>query len=68
MSHMEEERKESGVYEKHESEKTWTSISKRLINEKTIKKLERVEEDVFMNKSEIRKQVDESTHEARGKI
>ena len=38
------ERKEAGVYEGRESLKTWANIAKRLTNEKTIEKLERVEE------------------------
>ena len=53
--HVEEERKEAGVYEKHESEKIWASVAKRLTHEKTIEKVEQVEEGVCMNKNEIRK-------------
>ena len=34
-------------------------------NEKTIEKLERVEEGVIMKKSEIRKEVEESNYETR---
>ena len=43
-------------YEKHALEKTWVSMTKKLTNEKIIEK--------FMNKSNIRKQVDENNHEA----
>ena len=67
MRHVEEERKEAGVYKKHESEKTRARIAERLANEKTIKILEQLAEGVFMNKSEIRKQVYERNHEARRK-
>ena len=39
----------------------------RLTNEKTIEKLERVEEGMIMKKSEIRKKVEESNYETRRK-
>ena len=44
MKSIDEERKEAGVYEGRESLKTWANMAKRLTNEKTIEKLERVEE------------------------
>ena len=67
MKSLDEERKEAGVYEGRESLKTWANIAKRLTNEKTIEKLERVEEGVIMKKSEIRKEVEESNYETRRK-
>ena len=67
MKSIDEERKEAGVYEGRESLKTWANMAKRLTNEKTIEKLERVEEDVIMKKSEIRKEVEESNYETRRK-
>ena len=42
--------KEAGVHEGRESLKTWANIAKRLTNEKTIEKLERVEQGVIMKK------------------
>ena len=48
MNSIDEERKEAGVYDGRESLKTWANIAKRLTNEKTIEKLERVEEGVVM--------------------
>ena len=63
MKIIDEERKEAGVYEGRESLKTWANIVKRLINENTIEKLERVEEGMIMKKSEIRKEVEESNYE-----
>ena len=47
--------------------KTWANIAKRLTNEKTIEKLERMEECMIMKKSEIRKEVEESNYETRRK-
>ena len=44
-----------------------THDAKRLTNEKTIEKLERVEEGVIMKKREIRKEVEESNYETRRK-
>ena len=41
--------------------------SNKTTNEKTIEKLERVEEGVIMKKSEIRKEVEESNYETRRK-
>ena len=67
MKSIDEERKEAGVYEGRDSLKTWANIAKRLTNEKTIEKLERVEEGVIMKKSEIRKEVEESNYETRRK-
>ena len=66
MKSIDEERKEAGVYEGRESLKTWANMAKRLTNEKTIEKLERVE-GVIMKKSEIRKEVEESNYETRRK-
>ena len=45
--------------------KTWANIAKRLTNEKTIEKLERVEEGMIMMKCELRKEVDKSNYETR---
>ena len=67
MKNIDEERKEACVYEGRESLKTWANIAKRLTNEKTIEKLERMEEGVIMKKSEIRKEVEESNYETRRK-
>ena len=53
--------------ENNENVKTWATIAKRLTNEKTIEKLERVEESMMMNKSDVRKQVEESNYEVRRK-
>ena len=64
MKNEDDKRKEAGVYEKSENENTWTTIAKRLTNEKTIEKLERVEESMMMNKNDVRKQVEESKYEA----
>ena len=47
--------------------KTWANIAKRLTNEKTIEKLERVEEGVIMKKSEIIEEVEENNYETRRK-
>ena len=46
MRNIDEERKETGVYEGSESLKTWASIANRLTNDKTIEKLERVDEEI----------------------
>ena len=67
MKRVDEERKEASVYEGRESLKTWANIAKRLTNEKTLEELERVEEDVIMKKSEIRKEVEESNYDTRTK-
>ena len=55
------------MYEKNENVNTWATIAKRLTNEKTIGKLERVEESMMMNKNDVRKQVEEINYEARRK-
>ena len=67
MKNEDDKRKEAGVYEKNENVNTWATIAKRLTNEKTIEKLERVEESMMMNKSDVQKQVEESNYEARRK-
>ena len=67
MKNEDDKRKEVGVYEKNENVNTWATIAKRLTNEKTIEKLERVEESMMMNKNDVRKQVEESNYEARRK-
>ena len=67
MKNEDYKRKEVGVYEKNENVNTWATIAKRLTNEKTIEKLERVEESMMMNKNGVRKQVEESNYEARRK-
>ena len=67
MKNEDDKRKEAGVYEKNENVNTWATIAKRLTNEKTIEKLERVEESMMMNKNDVRKQVEESNYEARRK-
>ena len=61
-----DKRKEAGVYEKNDNVKTWATIAKRLTNEKTIEKLERVEESMMMNTSDVRKQVEECNYEGKG--
>ena len=43
-----DQRKEAGLCEKNENVKTWATIAKRPTNEKTIDKLERVEESMMM--------------------
>ena len=43
------------------------NIAKRITNEKTIEKLEKVEEGMIMTKGEIRKEVEESNYETRRK-
>ena len=43
MKNEDDKRKEAGVYENNANIKTWATIAKRLTNEKTIEKLERVE-------------------------
>ena len=63
-----EERIKAGMYEKNESLKTWGTITKRITNEKTIEKLERVEGSMMMNTSDIWKQVGESNYEARRRM
>ena len=67
MKNEDDKRKEAGVYAKNENVNTWATIAKRLTNEKTIEKLERVEESMMMNKNDVRKQVEESNYEARRK-
>ena len=67
MKNEDDKRKEAGVYENNENIDTWATIDKWLMNEKTIEKLERVEESMMMNKSDVRKQVEESNYEARRK-
>ena len=64
MKNEDDKRKEAGVYENNENVKTLTTIAKKLTNEKTIEKLERVEEIMMMNKSDVRQQVEESNYEA----
>ena len=70
MEHMKNEddkRKEAGMYENNENVKIWATIAKRIKNEKTIEKLERVEESMMMNTSDVRKQVEERNYKARRK-
>ena len=50
-----------------ENVNTWANIAKWLTIEKTIEKLKQVEESMMMNKSDVRKQVEESNYEARRK-
>ena len=45
---MDEEPAKDGMYEKNESLKTWETTTKRLKNEKTIEKFERVEGNMMM--------------------
>ena len=45
---VDEERTNSGMYDKNESLKTWANISKILTNEK-MEKLERVEQGMVVN-------------------
>ena len=58
MMSIDEERKEAGVSEGGESMRRWANIAKRITNEKTIEKLERVEDGMIMKKSEIREEVE----------
>ena len=47
-------------YEKNENVKTWATIATQMSDEKTIEKLERVEAGMLVNRSDIRKEVEES--------
>ena len=58
MKNEDDKRKEAGVYENNENVNTWAIIAKRLTNEKTIEKLQQVEESMMMNKNDVHKQVD----------
>ena len=58
-------RKDAGVYENNENVNTLATIAKRLTNEKTIEKLEQVEESMMMNKSDVQKQVEESNYKGK---
>ena len=58
-------RKDAGIYEKNDNVKTWTTITKRITDEKTIEKLERVEAGMIVKKSDIRKEIEESSIEER---
>ena len=60
-------RKDAGIYEKNEDVKTWATIAKRITNEKTIEKLECVEAGMIVKKSDIRKEIEESSIEERRK-
>ena len=62
MKNEDDKRKEAGVYENENV----NTIGKRLTDEKTIEKLERVEESMMMNKNDARKQVEEGNYEAEG--
>ena len=62
MKNEDDKRKEVGVYEKNENVNTWATIAKRLTNEKTIEKLEQVEESMVVSKNDVRKQVEESNY------
>ena len=68
MKNEDDKRKEARVYEKNENVNACTTIAKRLTNKKIIKKLEQVEETMMMNKSDVRKQVEENNYEARRKM
>ena len=57
MRTKDEERKEAGVYEGNESLKTWESIAKRLTNDKTVEKLERVEESMLIKKVRLERKL-----------
>ena len=52
---------------KNENVNTWATSAKRLTNEKTNEKFERVKEIMMMNKNDVRKLVEESNYEARRK-
>ena len=60
-------RKDAGIYEKNEDVKTWATIAKRITNEKTIEKLESVEAGMIVKKSDIKKEIEESSIEERRK-
>ena len=64
MKSVDKDRTKTGMYEKNKSWKTGVNMAKRLTNEKTIEKLEWVEDGMMMNKSDIRKQIDEGNYEA----
>ena len=55
------------IYEKNENVTTWTTIAKRITDEKTIEKLERVVVGMIVKKSHIKKEVEESSIEERRK-
>ena len=70
MEHIKKEddkKKETGVYEKNEHAKTWATIAKRMTDEKTIEKLERVESGMIVKSSDIRKEVEERSFEEKRK-
>ena len=58
-------RKDAGIYEKNDNVKTWETIAKRITDEKTIEKPERVEAGIIVKKSDIKKE--ESRIEERRK-
>ena len=69
MRSIDLEGREAEVYEGSEYLKTWASVAKRPTNDKrnnkTIEKLERVDESMLIKKSEIRKEIEESNYESR---
>ena len=58
LNNKDDKRKEAGVYENNENVKTWATIVKRMTDEKTIEKLERVETCMIVKRSVIRKEVE----------
>ena len=65
MKKGDDNRKEASVYENNENVKTWATIAKRLTDDKTIEKLERVESGMIVNRSDIRKKVEERSFEEK---
>ena len=58
-------RKDAGIYEKNENLKILETIAKRITDEKTIDKLEHVDAGIIGKKSDIRKEVEESSIKGR---
>ena len=58
MKKEDDKRKEACIYEKNENVKTWSTIAKRMTDEKYIEKLERVESGMIVNRSVIRKDIE----------
>ena len=67
MKKEDDTRKEAGVYETNENFKTWATTAKRMTDEKSIEKLERVESGMIVKRSDIRKEVEERSFEERRK-
>ena len=65
MKTEDDKRKEAGVYKNNENVKTWATFAKRMTDERTMEKLERVESGVIVIRSDIRKEVEEFSGEKK---